>query len=449
MVPHKQGQTVHSEARNIVRRLIRKCDEESRTGALLHLLKQATLRAADYTGLSARTISRIRKEDAQAQEDKPLLSPGKKRPKSIDKKFHCSESDKIIIRKVIYDFYIQNRAVPSGPKLLAAIRAKICFPWKVHSLYRLLRTMGFKWKKCNSIRKVLIEKPSIVERRAKYLRNIEHYRSLNRNIIYVDEIWVDNTLRFTKCYQNDEMLDVMKNTNTYHRLIVIHACGINGFLKGADLIFGAQSVNGDYQDQISAATFEKWVIEKLLPNIPANSVVVMDDAPYHLVLVNKIPSKYAPKKDMTDWLRENEIPYKENMKKYELYDLIERNKRSEKSYKVDEILKANGHSVLRLPQYLAELNPIQLAWAQMRQAITQKDPLALSSSDLQIFTYEAMNEIKSEQWAMFYKHVQKLEKEYWDKDCLIEEIMDDLPIQIQSSSDSDSDSDGSSSSMDF
>lgn len=35
---------------------------------------------------------------------------------------------------------------------------------------------------------------------------------------------------------------------------------------------------------------------------------------------------------------------------------------TEKNYKIDEILKENGHIVLRLPPYHPELNPIELEW---------------------------------------------------------------------------------------
>lgn len=58
--------------------------------------------------------------------------------------------------------FMWKKIVPSAPKLLAAIRERIDFPWKIDCLYKLLKFMGFKWSKSNSIRKVLIERPNIV-----------------------------------------------------------------------------------------------------------------------------------------------------------------------------------------------------------------------------------------------------------------------------------------------
>lgn len=84
----KRGKTIRSEARNIIRRVIRKCDEESRKNQMLIPLKQSTARAAEYVGVSERSIVRIRKEDANIDENKLLTSPGKKRSRREDTTYH-------------------------------------------------------------------------------------------------------------------------------------------------------------------------------------------------------------------------------------------------------------------------------------------------------------------------------------------------------------------------
>ncbi|KAG8303225.1 hypothetical protein J6590_016198 [Homalodisca vitripennis] len=91
----KRGQTVHSEAREV----ISKCDEEARTGNLQHLMKQSNLQVKNYTGVSVRTISSIRKEGDAAGET-PLTTPGKKRPYSEEKKFHMDDFDRRVVRDV-------------------------------------------------------------------------------------------------------------------------------------------------------------------------------------------------------------------------------------------------------------------------------------------------------------------------------------------------------------
>lgn len=36
--------------------------------------------------------------------------------------------------------------------------------------------------------------------------------------------------------------------------------------------------------------YVKWIREKLMPNIPPNSVIVVDNAPYHNVQLNPAPT---------------------------------------------------------------------------------------------------------------------------------------------------------------
>ncbi|XP_034187268.1 uncharacterized protein LOC117607556 [Osmia lignaria lignaria] len=435
----KQGQTIRSEARNIIRRVIKKCDEEARKGAMIYLLKQANLRASFYTGTCIRTISRIRKEDSTYREDEPLPTPGTKRPKREDKKFRCSLEDQAVIRGVIYDFYLEKKIMPTGPKILAAIREKIDFPWEIHSLYRLLQRMGFEWKKTNSIKKVLIEKPNFIAWRAKYLKAIEYYRKQNRPIIYIDETWVDNTLYFHKCWDGKE-IGIMKNTNSSNRLVIIHAGGKDGFIKGGELIFESQTTPSDIHGQMNAANFEIWITEKLLPNIPPNSVVVMDNAPYHSARLNKPPSNYSKKEDILRWLVENNIPYAQNMRKYQLLELVDRHKKLKKTFKVDEILKVHGHNALRLPPSMSDLNPIELAWSQVKKKLREKKIFVSSSSELERYIMEAINEVTQKDWKNFCEHVEKLEGDYWRKDGLVEEITDNLELP---SDESESDSDES------
>ena len=51
--------------------------------------------------------------------------------------------------------------------------------------------------------------------------------------------------------------------------------------------------------------------------------------------------------------------------KCELYSLIV-SSNPVTVYVIDEIAKAAGHKVVRLPPYHCELNPIEMAWAQVK-----------------------------------------------------------------------------------
>jgi len=86
------------------------------------------------------------------------------------------------------------------------------------------------------------------------------------------------------------------------RLIIVGAGSEHGFVPNSTLIFKAGQCTGDYHGQMNRDNFIKWLQEKLLPNIPKNSVIVFDNAPYHSVQEDKIPTKSSLKKDMITWL---------------------------------------------------------------------------------------------------------------------------------------------------
>lgn len=60
---HKQEQTTHNEAQNLIYWIIRKYDKRVKKENILHLLKQFNLRALNYVNISIKTILWIWKED--------------------------------------------------------------------------------------------------------------------------------------------------------------------------------------------------------------------------------------------------------------------------------------------------------------------------------------------------------------------------------------------------
>ncbi|XP_076643316.1 uncharacterized protein LOC143353694 [Halictus rubicundus] len=436
----KKGQVVRSEARNMARRVIKRCDEEARVQGIRYRVQQSTLRASDYTGLSTRTIHRIRKASKAISDEQSLSTPGEKRPrrKESARKFHCTEEDKAVIRQIISEFYTEKERVPTGKKLLVAIRQKIPFRGTVHSLYRVLKSMGFKWKRSQIVSKMeqLTEQPAIVAWRSKYLKALNSYRQEKRNIVYVDETWVEDNMVFSKCWQSNDIKGIQRSVRPSRRYIIVHAGGQSGFVQGAELIFKAKSTTGDYHGQMNASNFEKWLSEKLLPNIAPRSVIVMDNAPFHSVWENKPPSKESRKEVMIRWLAENEIPYTENMKKSKLNEIIRQNKRAVGTFKADELIKLSGHDVLRLPPYMCNLNPMELAWAKIKRIIRENNTGTLSSAVLKALTRSAIKSVTVEDWMKFCKHTEKIENQYREKDRKLDEGTQ--PIEATTiSSDSD------------
>jgi hypothetical protein len=133
--------------------------------------------------------------------------------------------------------------------------------------------MEFKRRKCQSKCKILIERVDTVEWRPKYLMKMKQYQEEGCPILYVDESWVDSNLMFRKCCQSNDIMDIQANVNYGNRLIMLHVRGINGFVHNPQFVYKVGSATGDCHDQMSSANFEKWVAEKLVPNLPPHAVL--------------------------------------------------------------------------------------------------------------------------------------------------------------------------------
>lgn len=150
---------------------------------------------------------------------------------------------------------------------------------------------------------------------------------------------MDNTLALKKCWQSKEKVDILKSSSSFHRLIIVHAGKKNELVEGAVLIFKSRSTTGDYHGQMNAENFDKWFQEKLLSNIPLNSVIIMDNTQYHSVRINKPPSKRSTKEGMIEWLLNKGIDCSQSIQKFELIELINQNKPKETLYKAHETIK--------------------------------------------------------------------------------------------------------------
>lgn len=134
------------------------------------------------------------------------------------------------------------------------------------------------------------------------------------------------------------------------------------------LIFEPTKLKEDYHDNMNFSNYQRWVsiqihknykfklqacdvnqvIEILLPNLKPHSVVVIDNAPYHNVLVEKIPNSASRKEEIRQWLNKNNVQFSQNFLKVELLHLVKINKPSKIRYQIDEIFEEAGHNILRL-----------------------------------------------------------------------------------------------------
>jgi len=261
---------------------------------------------------------------------------------------------------------------PTLAKVHSSVRSDPDLPnLSISTIHRIMKELGFVYstRKRNS---VLIERPEITEWRHRYLRKIKQHRKEGRNIVYTDETWVnaghtkpkvwqDTTIKSTKQAFISGLSTGLKNpSGRGERLIITHAGTRDGFIENAQLIFRGKKGDRDYHHEMNAATYEEWFQQKLLPNLPDNSVVILDNASYHSAKKELLPRRGWRKKDIQNWLESKNISYSTDMIISELLQLVEPHRGAYDARRVDEMAKAAGHEVLRQPPYHCELNAIEL-----------------------------------------------------------------------------------------
>ncbi|CAC5387409.1 unnamed protein product [Mytilus coruscus] len=283
-------------------------------------VKAFTERTAEATLVSKATIRRVRRE----KNEKGRLFHQKGR------------------KQKIHEFYTVRRQLPTIDRLYESIKCDINFPGSKSLLLKIVKELGFKWKRSQTKRKVLIEKDAIVEKRIKYLHRIKDYREKDMNLVYIDETWIDTAYTAKKCWQHeDECFRTSKpRTTSYHR----SWGGKFGFVPNALLIYKAKSCTGDYHHEMNGENLKKWFTEKLLCSLPEKSVIIMDNASYYSVQFNKCPTTNTKKADIQAWLRSHKIQFDNKLLHPQLLALAKASKQTPK-YVIDNIARERGHDI--------------------------------------------------------------------------------------------------------
>lgn len=178
------------------------------------------------------------------------------------------------------------------------------------------RAIGYALTRLGISRKKTFSHPQAkVANRSQFKDKIEGYKSRNRPIVYIDE----------SGFAHD-----MPRKNGYAPIGTRCVGPHNWHAKGRINVIGALLASylvtvSLFNSSINTNTFGAWVAQDLLPQLPPNSVVVMDNAAFH--------------------------------QRADLRSLLEH----------------AGHTLEYLPTYSPDLNPIEHKWAQAKAIRKQKN----------------------------------------------------------------------------
>lgn len=378
-----------------------------------------------------------------------VTEPKKPGPKRKPVQEAVDEFDRGAIRRIVQDFYV-NKTWPTLSRIHERVKAELGFKGSVSTLRRILHHMGYKYGK-RPTREIVKERSDIVAKRHNFLTSMKRLRETGRKIIYLDETWLNSNHSVGKCWLDEAGTGGLNvPTGKGRRLIILHAGSEDGFVRNGLLCFESKGKKlADYHDDMDGDCFTKWFNNQLLPNIPPNAIIVMDNAPYHSMIEEKTPtlSNGGRKLDMQNWLRAHDVHFDDKMIRAELNQLIQQNKSRFPVYTIDKLAAKHGHTVVRLPPYHCEFNAIELIWAQSKGGVAKHNN-SFSLAQVKSLFEEELAKVTPMNWAKACDHVRRLEERVFQNEIQIDSTLSEEELSTfrfcpfeEDSSDSDSDSD--------
>lgn len=293
--------------------------------------------------------------------------------------------------------------------------------FSVRTLGRALDRWGFTFGKGTRTQR-LKEKDHVILARQRYLR----FKRANRKDedairpeIYLDESYVNkNHSNDFVWYFEEDGPWIQKPTGKGERLIILNAISKNGWVPNAKLTFKSSRKTGDYHGQMNEELFTKWFKDQLLPNIPVNSLIIMDNASYHNVLsTSSAPTGACKKERIQSWLEQQNVPLSKDCLKVELVEILNKFSPSP-TYKLDEIAAEHGHKILRTPPYHPELQPIETCWGIVKNQIARTSDFTMTNLIVQL--ENAFENVTAKTCTGLIKKIRAVEDRFWREDALLD-----------------------------
>ena len=395
----------------------------------LFQLKSQLRYVASGLNVSLRTVKSILSEyNRTGKVDSPSTNRGKP-------PFLISSPLETVIRQRIRELNCNGQHV-SQRSLCGWIYQEYNIEIPEKTLWRTLKRMGFIYG-ISKRRSVLRERDYVIIARREYLRKKIANRKSTKNgstirpEVYLDESYINVNHSFDSTwYFTDDGPWVNKPSGKGVRLIIVNAVTKDGWVPNAKLVFQAKQSTGDYHGQMDYKNFSKWFQEQLLPNIPKNSLIFMDNAKYHnLYVEDAFPTPQSLKVELQKWLKSyHPSEYDDDMLKPELYKKC-RALCPKPKYILDTIAKNAGHTIIRTPQYHPELQPIEICWGVVKNYCAKKCDYTIST--LKIHLDDGFKQVTSVTLKEILQKVRDEEDRYWDEDEIEDEAEYEEEVQIE------------------
>lgn len=389
LVPSKQQteKIVDASIKSIISTVLERCKKESNTNSLVVPLEEYEQRASYYTAFPKSFLWQLQDEE-------------KNRNVKVES---FTTAQRITIAICVKQFYA-HRTQPTYMLLYDTVKEIREMPEFIQ-FRREMSDIGYEYR-TTSIGPLLVEDPELRYKRFHFLNKMRKARSIQKPIYYLDIRILDKTLTFKKFTENI----VESNKIEDLKYIFLHVISKDGL------------ENSLHSNTLTQEDFIKWVTDVFITPLNPGAIIVLDHDLFTSQLHKPI-SRYSSKSDMLKWLQDDHIPCDVNMHKAELWELINASKGRKSDYQIDNILKAHGFEVLRIPYKFEDLTPTDLLWKRIQgYKNTFRD--CPNMIKLRHVVDSFINNIDAAELAAFFVTVENWEKAIFDLDVEIENLLD-------------------------
>jgi transposase len=160
--------------------------------------------------------------------------------------------------------------------------------------------------------------------------------------------------------------------------------------------------------------------------------------------LDKAPTASTKKADIIQWLENKGEVVDRTMIIRELLDIVKKIKPQHEKFVIDEIANAQNKTILRLPPYHCELNPIELAWSSIKNHVRLNNT-TFKLPDVKKTFNRRHRKSRCRYVEELYKTHDNGKNRFWEIDDIMDEVFEaerqNLTLTITGDTSSDSESD--------
>lgn len=323
-----------------------------------------------------------------------------------------------VLRRQIL-FYCANYEQPPTLRIVRdMIKEQFNITCSKSSALTILNKLGFHFRHLpGSNRSVLLEDSSEALKRLNFLSKLRDYRTEGREVVYVG-----GTIIPLGASPNSSPQQVLGSRS----LLLVHA-GYLAELLPLKSMFKFEAA--DPAQQVSRQTFQAWVVYQLVPFLPKDAVVVFINVPFGKVLREDIPSLACSRESVVKSLRDRGIDFEEAASKPELIETYRAHvaKEDRSLLWLESIVEESGHVTLRMPPYLADLNPMEKVWQTLNDQIAETQPKVVTLRAVEeVMQHGPLYHVLMRAWTQYLAETQEMEDTLLEWSQQIEKKVEDI-----------------------